>query len=285
MNKYATQSGQVVLITLLVLTIATTVALSLISRTTTDTTITNQVEESSRAFNAAEAGVEEALKTGLGTNNLAVSIVGAAGVTYKVVVNNIGGATGIYQFPKKIQQDETETLWLVNHDDITGLPKIQPTYIAPSIDVCWSDETVTPAIVVTLLYQESSDASYRVAKIAFDPDAVRAESNQFTSTYIAGGCGGTTATAYKETITFNDLNASIQPAQDTLIALRVRPVYSDATIDVNTGVNTIPKQGLSIESTGTTTNGINRKILVYQQYRAPATVFDSALYSQSDLVQ
>src|SRR3990172_6897276 len=110
MKQYGGQSGQVVLITLLVLTIATTVALSLISRTTTDTTITAQVEESSRAFNAAEAGIEEALISGGGTRGAQVL---APGVSYAVSVASIGTAVGIYEFPKKTLKGVTETLWLV----------------------------------------------------------------------------------------------------------------------------------------------------------------------------
>jgi Tfp pilus assembly protein PilX len=276
MKKYRDQSGQVVLITLLVLTIATTVALSLISRTTTDTRITAQVEESSRAFNAAEAGVEEALKSGVGTNGAQVL---TPGVSYTVSVASIGNAVGVYEFPKKTLKGVTETLWLVAHD-VNGVPVIAPTYTAPSIDVCWSSESVTPAMVVTVLYRESSDSSYRVVKAAFDPDTLRSPPNQFTQTYVPGGCGGNTNTTYKETITFNALSASIDPTVDTVIALRIRPVYSDAKLAIDAGTTVLPLQGNRIESTGTTSTGTNRKIVVYQQYRSASTVFDAALYSQ-----
>src|SRR4030042_2981143 len=149
------QSGQVVLITLLVLTIATTVALSLISRTTTDTSITNQVEESSRAFSAAEAGIEEALKIGVGTS-LPTAIIGSPDVSYSVSMASIGGAAGAYQFPRKTLKDTTETVWLVDHQSSGALAEpLSPTYVSPSIDICWSSESTTPALVVTVLYRES----------------------------------------------------------------------------------------------------------------------------------
>ncbi|OGG30578.1 hypothetical protein A3A63_01895 [Candidatus Gottesmanbacteria bacterium RIFCSPLOWO2_01_FULL_46_9] len=279
MKQYGGQSGQVVLITLLVLTIATTVALSLISRTTTDTTITAQVEESSRAFNAAEAGIEEALISGVGTSGAQVL---TPGVSYAVSVASIGNAVGIYEFPKKTLKGVTETLWLVAHD-ASGVPVIVPTYTAPSIDLCWSSESVIPAMVVTALYKESSDNSYRVAKAAIDPDTLRSPPNQFTQTYLPGGCGGNTNTAYKKTITFNALSASIDPASDTIIALRIRPAYSDTRFVIDAGATVLPLQGNRIESTGTTATGTNRKIVVYQQYRAPSTMFDAALYSQGTI--
>jgi hypothetical protein len=280
MKKNKSNSGQVVLMTLLVLVIATTVGLSLMSRSTTDTAITTQVEQSSRAFNAAEAGIEQALLTGSGTVGAKTIVGGAAGVSYSVVVNDVGGGTGIYQFPQKTQRDATETLWLVNHDT-DGTPIETPTYTANRISVCWSQESITPAMVVTLLYKKGSE--YRVAKSAFDPITLTRGGplNNFTSTYTANLCGST-GTFYGETIQFTNLDPTIDPTTDTLIALRLRPTYSDAKIVVDAGVNTVPKQGKNIEATGTTDTGNNRKISVYQQYRTPATLFDAAVFSQND---
>ncbi len=272
--KQRFSSGQVVLITLLVLTIATTVALSLIARTTTDTTITNQVEESSKAFSAAEAGVEEALKTG----NPSTQVL-SSGVSYNVNVGSVGGATGVYAFPKITQKGTTETLWLVEHNQTTGALDETTPYRGSSIDVCWSSGDVIPALLVTILYKDHISQTYRVVKQAYDPDPVRAATDKFSSTYIPGGCSDTNTT-YKETITFAP---AIDPANDTLIALRIRPLFNDTRIEIDSGDIQLAKQGDRIESTGTTTEGINRKIIVYQQYRAPASVFDAALYSENSL--
>jgi Tfp pilus assembly protein PilX len=274
-----TSSGQVVLITLLVLTIATTVALSLISRTTTDTTITNQTEESLQAFSAAEAGIEEVLKTGTASGTAQVLTPNVS--SYTTLVSTIGNATGVYVFPKITQKGATETLWLVRHDS-SGLLVETPTYTAPSVDICWSNETVIPALVVTLLYKESTDNSYRVAKIGYDPLGSRATDNKFTFA-TPGACGSYTGTQYIQTLTFSSINPGIDPGNDVLIALRIRPLYSDTKIAINTAGMILPQQGNRIESTGVTAGGTNRKIVVYQQYRAASTVFDAALYSQSAL--
>ncbi|HUD18862.1 MAG TPA: hypothetical protein VMR81_00250 [Patescibacteria group bacterium] len=274
-------SGQVVLITLLVLTIATTVALSLIARTTTDTTITSQVVESSRAFSAAEAGVEEALKS---ASNSANELT--AGVSYTVTVSPINSSTGVFEFPTKVERGSTGTVWLVNHD-ANNVPIEDPNdpgrYNAPSIDICWNtDATTIPALAVTLLYKKS-DGTYQVAHTAFDPSSDRAQTDNFSTVVASGGCGGNTGTDYRATLTFNDLG--INRLTDTLMELRIRPVYNDATIAVDAGTNQLPLQGHRIESTGTTTTGMNRKIVVYQQYRSPSTIFDAALYSQGSLTQ
>lgn len=274
MRYRAYQEGQVLLISLLVLSIATTVALSLIGRSTTDVAISNQINESSRAFSAAEAGIEESLKTGIGTN---VPQVLASGVTYTVAKADIGGATGAYIFPKKINSGTTETLWLVNHN-ANGTLAETPTYTATGIDLCWSQETTTPAIIFSVVYK-TAGGEYRVAKGAYDPDATRALTNKFSGvTSSSGGCGAGTGTTYKQTVMFDDF--AINPALDTLLMLRLQPVYSDTILAVNTGGSSLPLQGAKLESTGVSGAGVTRKIVVYQQYRAPQSVFDSVIYSQ-----
>jgi len=55
------QQGQAVLIVLLVAALALGFGLSIISRSTTDVKISEQEDQASRAFNAAEAGIEDAL--------------------------------------------------------------------------------------------------------------------------------------------------------------------------------------------------------------------------------
>jgi len=56
------KSGQVALTVLLVMVVVLTIGLSLISHSVTDISISKDEEEAMRAFSAAEAGIEEALK-------------------------------------------------------------------------------------------------------------------------------------------------------------------------------------------------------------------------------
>ena len=62
MKKGENTSGQALLIILLVLSVALTTGLALVARTTTDISISEKETASSKAFEAAEAGIEEALK-------------------------------------------------------------------------------------------------------------------------------------------------------------------------------------------------------------------------------
>lgn len=273
MNRRPSQSGQIVLIVLLVLTIALTVALALIGRTTTDVIISSQTEDSSRAFSAAEAGIEQALKLGAVPNGPQVL---SPGVTYSVTVSNVGGAAGVYQFPQKTPRGEAETLWLVNHN-ADGTLAETPTYTASSLDLCWSSETTSPAVAVSVIYKRSG--AYYLAKGAYDPNASRRVTNNFSApTASSGGCGN--ASFYLQTLTFSDLG--INSASDAVLMLRIRPLYSNTQLAVNSSV-ALPLQGDKIESTGTLNTGVTRKVIVYQEYRAASGIFDAALYSQGSL--
>jgi len=268
--------GQILLITLLVLTVAMTVALSLIGRATVDLSMSNQLEESTRAFDAAEAGIEQALKTGLSTSGPSLL---SSGVTYDVSVSSIGGASGVYKMSHKTLQNTTDTLWLAQHEDGAGTLSETPFYTASTIELCWSEDPLSAtvsAVEVGVLYKESTDGSYKMARVAYDPEAA-IRGNNFDSTDITTtGCG---LGYYGHQIDFASLG--ITPTVDTLISLRIKPLYVDATIAVNGGINEIPKQGNQIESVGKTGTGISRKVVVYQQYRAPISIFDSVIYSQS----
>lgn len=271
--------GQILLITLLVLTVATTIALSLIGRATIDLSMSNQLEESTRAFDAAEAGIEQALKTGLGT---AQPTVLTPGVTYDVSVNTIGGIqTGIYQVAHTTLQNTTETLWLAEHDASGALiqSSLADRYTANTLELCWSKETApnpAAALEVSVLYYESVTASYMVGRIALDPNALTRLDNFDDARITTTGCG---LGYYGTTLDFwTDFGITVNA--DALLSLRVKPYYADTTIAIN-GTSLIPKQGNLIESVGKTGSGVSRKVVVYQQYKTPLSVFDSVIHSES----
>src|SRR3989344_8166868 len=56
------QAGQVILILILVMTVALAIGISVIQRSLSDISTSSKVEQSSRAFSAAEAGIEKALR-------------------------------------------------------------------------------------------------------------------------------------------------------------------------------------------------------------------------------
>lgn len=278
----STQSGQILLITLLVLSVATTMVLSLIGRATTDVAITSQIEDSTRAFNAAEAGIEEVLKTGLGINTPQEL---ATGLTYTAPITPIGNVNGVYKLPRITSQGETETIWMVPHNADNSINDTAP-YYTRNINICWSHNTPIPALVLTIFYK--SGGVYKVARGAFDPDGspgpVRAQNNfiqNFNNPHDKNnGCGK--SNVYLRRIIFNDFG--IDPAVDVITQLRLKPVYNDTQFYIETlGAalgGTLPDQGKNIVSTGVTASGTTRKIVVTQQYRTASPVFDYAVFSE-----
>lgn len=260
------QSGQVLLFTLLALAVATTIGLALIGRTSTDVSISNRIEESARAFSAAEAGIERAFLEGVDIG----STVLTPGVNYTVNVTTQGGI-GTFEFPKKTSLGMVETLWLAPHLS-TGLPDTNSAndYPGSSLDICWTNETTVPALSVSIYYL--SGGNYRVYRTVWDP-AARIQ-NATGAGGPGGGCNVSGATnLYSVTLPLASFAAS-----DTLLAMRLQPLFSDTQIYVNPD-SALPLQGTRVESIGETTTGVTRKIVAFQEYRTPPAIFDSVIYT------
>lgn len=137
-SKQASQSGQALLIILLVMSVALTVVLSTVSRSVTDLSITTYEEDSSRAFSAAEAGIEEALLKQPDTGF--PGIVDGNIYNVEIVEDPLHGARTV--FPTPLSAGEVATFWFVevkpdgdlhceNGDCVTA-KKIQ--------NLCWGND-------------------------------------------------------------------------------------------------------------------------------------------------
>ena len=271
--------GQALLITVLVLTIALTVALSLIRRTTVDVQTTGQLEESARAFSAAEAGIEDALKRAEGATN--IQIQSANGLaTFDSTYDSISGTTALYTYPSETPKGEVATIWLVSHNPVdNSLDEDGAGYcevgVACTIDVCWQQPVTPadkPAVEIAVLYKHVTSGIYDIERSAYDPDTART-GNKFTRATSVGALGEPCESLYKQTITLPTTDA--RP-----LALRLRPYYNKTTFVISPlSGRTLSSQGFEVSSTGKTETGVTRKIVVKKKYDAPASVFDYVLYS------
>lgn len=252
-------AGQALLIVLLIMAVALTIGLSVISRSVTDIRISQQSEEAARAYSAAEAGIEEALVTGTG-NSASFSETGA---TYQTAVAGFGGEEK-FVFPQQLSPNEIYTLYLATYTS-TSTPPFGPPYYNPAnpLNLCWDGNA---AVEASLYYNAGG---YKVARWAVDPQAGR--SPGFDSPDMGGGCADL---AHKKTLNF--------PA-GTLLFLRIRVFYENPRVGFTTPVGvTLPSQGNRIESTGTAGQA-TRKVEVVRFHPAPPEIFDFALYSGSNL--
>src|SRR3990170_2584450 len=128
------QKGQALLVVLLVLAVVLTIAAASVSRSVVGIRITTVQEDSVRAFNAAEAGIEEAILT----------IPGSIGFIY----------------PDDLLPGEVATIWFVTHDSSGQLkcPVSSNTCLTPELlNFYWGDvptpvNNQTPAIEVIIFY-------------------------------------------------------------------------------------------------------------------------------------
>lgn len=292
-------SGQALLIVVLVMAVALTVGLAVISRSVTDVRITQQSEESARVFSVAEAGIEEALKTGLMAGGTAEVDIGEINAKVKKIgdTNKEGGGPE-FAFSKNFSAGEIQTFWLLGHNtadgslDTTGAG----SYSGNNIEVYWGNigsynqgcsctTNCPPALEVTLVYSDSG--GFKIAKYPLDPDTNRASPscNNFTlaetGSYEIGGSKFEFKKVIPEPLT-------IFPT-GTKYALRLRLLYNDSPqgIGIKAAAGaTLPKQGDCYESTAKDDKSqITRTVQQCRFYKAPPAIFDYVLYSEGDLVK
>ncbi len=253
-------SGQALLIIVLIMAVGLTIGLAVVSRSVSNIKISEQTEEASRAFSAAEAGIEEALKSlPIGTTLEGQLTTDS---TYKTTVFSVGEGVQQFIFPQEIQVDKPQTVYLARYGADGTLTKY---YDGSSIDLCWSGNA---AIEASLYY---NSGGYKVARYVVDPVVGRTPSADSPSTE---GCAGLSR---KKQLTLPS-GSSV-----TLLFLRLRVLYENAKVGVvaQTG-KTLPSQGVKIESTGTAGSS-TRKIEVFRSYPVPPAILDFALYSGGNL--
>lgn len=291
MNKLSVKSnsGQALLVILLIMAVVLTIGLATISRSITDIKISEQTDDSARAFSAAEAGIEAVLSGLTDTSGLFSSGTGTSVTTRKTNINS--GSSFLY--PEPLSKNEIATVWLSEFDKTSKTYKNLLTL--GQMKVGWgnagtsSSDGTTPALEVSIYYRDGSDN--KVAKYMLDPKTDR--DNGFCKVEMemrVGACTGvasfdiTSGAAYgSKILQFNaDLDTSDLPS---LLFARLRLLYNNSTHDVGLSADSsLPKQGELIEAVGQS-NQATRKVEVYRLNPAPPDIFDFALYSGGGLVK
>jgi hypothetical protein len=266
-------SGQALLIILLIMAVGLTVGLAVISRSVTDIGISRQEEESARVFSVAEAGIEEALRLGYAP----AGAIEMGGITATVSQTNLG-KTQEFSFPGEYEVGDIQTLWLVEHKE-DGTLDTNNKYSAGTIDVYWGKGGgITPALEVTLIYDQSG---VKIMRWALDPDVSRRSTNNFDSADSGNFQIGGKTFKYKKSL------SSLPCPSAICYALRLRLLYNNEPQILGAkGTSNLPSQGICYESTANNPQtGITRKVRQCQFYKTPPGIFDYVLYSEGNLVK
>jgi hypothetical protein len=319
-NKSLKESGQALLIILLVMSIVLTVVLSIIARSVTDIGISKYQDSSIRAFSAAEAGVERAI-IGTVTSGTTYNMT-EGGASFTPVITTMRSTVlpdGTYGFnyPTDLSAGESATFWLVSHIvDANGEEKITcqsgPTCPKPPwVKICWGENGTpinnnTPAIEVEFYYDRTTTGSpiwdttpnnfsaINIARAASDPYQTRPVSSGFADV-TPGGCQMLDKTyAFARRIFLNPgggpndekLGIPNWPslANGSFIMIRVRMFFNTDKahpVGIITPQNP-PAQGALIESTGVSVDSY-RKLSFFQGYPELPFAFDSAIFSSGNI--
>ncbi|MBI2034149.1 MAG: pilus assembly PilX N-terminal domain-containing protein [Candidatus Levybacteria bacterium] len=254
------QKGQVLLIIILVMVVSLTVGLSVVTRSITNLRVSTEEENSQRAFYAAEAGVERALKT-----TATGAVVSSPGQTLpdnfsKIESVNIQETSSQRVLLDKLAlKDEASSLWLV--DDPQNPP---PNGWGGTLIFYWGK--TTPAETCS-----SDEASNTMA--AIEIIVITRPGNPIAQHYVydpcsnrrAGNFFGTPATGtYSGIVTGMTFRYSATlPLVSQGILVQAVPLYANTPIAVSASGDALPVQERRIESIGSS-GGTQHKIIVVQ---------------------
>lgn len=295
------ERGQVLLIIVLVLVVSLTVGLALVSRSITNLRTSTEEENSQRALSAAEAGIEQVLKSGVATGNKTFT---ANNTSYSAVISQLSGQEFLFNSGNPIPKDEGVDIWLVDHrvdgsaDYASGWQTLSSTayttiFWGNANDTCTNSAATNTMAAVEIVAIVGTEASPQMVRYVYDPCTTgRTAVNSFcpvggvvsatcplTSSTV-GGTIGTTAFHYAATVSF--------PITAKALLMRIISLYSRTPIGIaacdNLGANcnSLPSQGKRIESTGFAgpNSEIARKVVFFQGYPAlPVEFFPHIVFS------
>lgn len=289
----SSQNGQILLVVVLTMIVALTVGLSIAARIVTELKLSKQNEESQRAFQAAEAGIQQTLE-----NNAAIGVpkeLGNNAVFSTQLIPDIGGAI-IMNNEIEVDQAIGADVWLSkyssNANELFTTPMGGGTSAVP-IRMYWGSlnqsscspgvgENTAPAIEVVLLkgpitnptisknIYEARDASGPCGRI---PGATPPNASPVPVAVNTPKVGGPQF-RYHVDLTFGGT-----PMTNGLI-MKVIPIFNSSIIGFSSSTEDFPTQGSIVESTGKSGNTV-RKVVYYQSYpQLPLEIFPYSLISQ-----
>lgn len=295
-RKNIAEKGQALLIILLTMSVVLIVSMSAASRSITDIAVTTYEEEAQRAFDAAEAGIEEVL---IAPNLYPLPTQFLPNQTeYYVDVEYPIPQGGEFSYPADLLSGESATFWFVSHDPATARLRCgggAECLRALSLNVCWGKPgTPVPAIEVSVYYDTTQQstlsgnfANVKIARRVFDPVQTRSDSNNFQHTTETCPITGKAYEFATGDINLASLGIGCANSMDgCLLMAKVRMFYNNTFhplgIQASGAPANLPAQGVEIASTGVSGQS-TRRVKVFQGYPEPPFVFDSAVFSRGDI--
>lgn len=285
-GSFRGEAGQVLLIVILVTIVASTVGLSLASRTITNLRTSTEEAESQKALSAAEAGLERAIQGSVPISVSNPNVMGSEGKTnslYNTKVQSVQSAAFLINGGNVIPKDEGADVWFVEHNSDGTLnygdysmtsPEHVNLYWGLPSESCYSPSNMPAAIQVIAVTRDSTGV-IKTYRYAYDScsrgnNFTLADAGKHTVSGITEDDGKTSVTFGNKTPDDNLTSDIKPPNRKNIIFMRVIPIYRDTIIGVSTcsgtgACSSLSKQGYKITSIGQS-GEVTRKLTVFKGY-------------------
>lgn len=292
------QKGQIVVVLLLTMLVALSIGLVVTQKTITDVSTSTQNEQSSRAFSAAEAGIERALQQS-GSFAQASSIPQITDLGNEATAKDIQispdlptSATEALEYPK-INKETIAQFWLSNPADLTQ------SYTGGSINLYFGSpnpdpSSPLPAVELSVIYYDTNLKTYRIFKHYLDSDPNRTADNGFQNasevnldTIQVKTFNSNTFTSESSKFYAVGKNLSTGCTLNCYpVIARVRLLYSSKSQKIAlapaTGSNGLPKQANIYTSTGRSGQSEKKLTVFREKYYVPP-FFDFGIFTLGDI--
>jgi|GEM_PF-1390731 len=262
--QYKYRNGQIGLLLLVIMGVVIALAMSVASRSLSDTMLSRQERESSAAFAVAETGIEQAMNAlGQGNvpqgSNILPTTLDIVNGEYKVSPTT---AYGLY-----VREGETAHLDLSTYVSSLNILWTKKTDKNENITTCIEGSNQSPAAI-----EVSAITSTSVLRSYFNPSDCDPGANGF----LASDAGG-------------DEYRSRVPIAYTVpvgtIAVRIKPIYAGATISVSSATGVALKDQLYLIQSKAAAGDAQKEIEVKRGLDAPPSIFDFAVFSAGTIVK
>lgn len=292
-KKY--EAGQVLLIVILTMIVALTVGLSIAARIVTELKLSKQNEESQRAFQAAESGIQQTLSKG--ADVATVKLENNASFSTTLIEDK--GTVIIMNNGQEVDQSVGGDVWLSDYSSeqselfANPMGLVSGTYNPVSIRMYWgttaqiscsktASKNTAPAIEVVMIRGPLTNPT--ILRTIYETSNCTRIQNAITGAVLnppqTPKNPGGPSFRNSATITFNGSTSFTNG-----LIMKIIPLYNSTIVGFQSllpsgAPYSFPKQGSIVNSTGISGDTV-RKVSYYQSYpQIPIEIFPYTIISQ-----